>query len=188
MAKWVALWCAEFRERWKITCLTRFVMTSFLLYDIHDWKSLPSLKTMKLPKFHTKPTPRIMLFYFAVAMLLITSGISSSGFILNNSILLLLGFVFWIIWFVLIFTVLLPQTEQFLNQRLRQLKKGALIIFISLFLLGLGEGISVAVLFPRVIQDKYTSTTTARPYRNRQPKICLKERTLTRTPTLCKRC
>jgi hypothetical protein len=95
-----------------------------------------------------------MLFYFAVAMLLITSGISSSGFILNNSILLLLGFVFWIIWFVLIFTVLLPQTEQFLNQRLRQLKKGALIIFISLFLLGLGEGISVAVLFPRVIQDK----------------------------------
>ena len=100
-----------------------------------------------------EPTPRIILFYYAVMTLLITSGISAAGFVLNNSLVLLVGFIFWIIWFILIFVILMPQTEQFLSERFRQLKRGALIIFIFVFVLGLFEGISAAVFFPRLIQD-----------------------------------
>ena len=100
-----------------------------------------------------EPTPRIILFYYAVMTLLITSGISAAGFVLNNSLVLLVGFIFWIIWFILIFVILMPQTEQFLSERFRQLKRGALIIFIFVFVLGLFEGISAVVFFPRLIQD-----------------------------------
>ena len=103
-------------------------------------------------------TPRTLLFYFAVLTQLIASGISSAGFVLNNSALLLIGCVVWIIWFVMIFKVILPQTDIALGKRINQLKQGALIIFISLFILGLGEGVAVAILLPRIIQDPNTSS------------------------------
>jgi hypothetical protein len=112
---------------------------------------------MKLPQFHTESNPRILLFYYAVAILLITSGISSAGFILNNAYVLLAGFVLWIVWFALIFVILLPQTGQFLSQHINLLKRGALIIFITLFMLGLAEGVSAAVLFPRLLRNNTLS-------------------------------
>ena len=96
-------------------------------------------------------TPRTLLFYFAVVIQLIASAISSAGFVLNNSTLLLLGCIVWIIWFVMIFAVILPQTDIALSKRINQLKQGALIIFISLFILGLGEAVAVAILLPRFI-------------------------------------
>ena len=113
---------------------------------------------MKLPKFHMEHTPRIILFYYAVMVLLITSGISSAGFVLNNAPLLLAGFLLWIIWFVVIFAVLLPHTDQILSKRIGQLERGALIIFIVLFILGLVEGVSAAVFFPQVIQNNNISS------------------------------
>ena len=102
--------------------------------------------------------PRILLFYFAVATQLIASAISSAGFVLSNSPLLLTGCVVWIVWFVMIFAVILPRTDISLSKRINQLKRGALIIFISLFVLGLGEAVAVAILLPRVIQNQNTAS------------------------------
>ena len=103
-------------------------------------------------------TPRTLLFYFAVATQLIASAISGSGFVLNNSPLLLLGCVVLIIWFVMIFAVILPQTDNALSKRINQLKQGALIIFISLFVLGLVEAVAVVILVPRLMQNQNISS------------------------------
>ncbi len=102
-------------------------------------------------------SPRALLFYVAVAIQLIASAISGSGFVLNNSPLLLLGCVVWIIWFVTIFAVILPQTDNALGNRINELKHGALIIFISLFVLGLAEAGAVGILVPRITQNQNIS-------------------------------
>ena len=103
-------------------------------------------------------TPRTLLFYFAVVTQLVASAISSSGFVLNSPPLLLIGLLVWIIWFVMIFKVIMPQTDHVLSKRINQLKKGASIIFITLVILGLGEAIGISVLTPRIIRNQYISS------------------------------
>ena len=103
-------------------------------------------------------TPRTLLFYFAVVTQLIASAISSAGFVLSNTPLLLIGCVIWVFWFVMIFAVILPQTDVILRERMNQLKKGVLIIFITLVVLGMGEAIGIVVLAPRIIRNPNTSS------------------------------
>jgi len=103
-------------------------------------------------------TPRTLLFYFAVVTQLVASAISSSGFVLNSPPLLLIGLLVWIIWFVVIFKVIMPQTDHVLSKRINQLKKGASIIFITLVILGLGEAIGISVLTPRIMRNQNISS------------------------------
>jgi hypothetical protein len=102
-------------------------------------------------------TPRTLLFYFAVVTQLIASAISSSGFVLNSPPLLLIGLFVWIIWFVMIFKVIMPQTDHVLSKRINQLKKGAVIIFFTLVILGVGEAVGISVLTPRIMRNQNIS-------------------------------
>ena len=104
------------------------------------------------------PTPRILLFYFAVVILLLSTVIFSLGFILNNSAILITGSIILLIWFITIFISLLPETDVFLSKRLNQLKRGALIIFIFLFVAGLLGAVTIGILIPHVIQNKNISS------------------------------
>jgi hypothetical protein len=93
-----------------------------------------------------------------VVIQLIASAVSSSGFVLSSPPLLIIGFLIWIMWFVMIFAVILPQTDVILSQRINQLKKGALVIFITLVVLGVGEAAGIVILAPRIIRNPSTST------------------------------
>ena len=103
-------------------------------------------------------TPRTLLFYFAVLTLLITSVISGVGFVLNSLPIILTGSVVLILWFVMIFAGILPQTNITLNRRIKLLKQGALIIFISIFILGLMVAMGTVIFVPRLIQNQNIST------------------------------
>ena len=102
-------------------------------------------------------TPRTLLFYFAVMTLLSASAICGAGFVLNDSPLLIIGCAIWIIWFMMIFAVVLPKTDDALSKRMTQLKKGAQIIFVSLFVLGLAEAIAIGTIFPHLMQNQNIS-------------------------------
>lgn len=119
-----------------------------------------SKNIMKIKPIHAylDSTPRTLLFFFAVLVQLIASAISGSGFLLQNGTLMLIGFIVWILWFAMIFAIVMPGTDIRLGKKINQLKKGALIIFTSLLILGTTEAIAVAVLFPRLIQNQNLSS------------------------------
>ena len=102
-------------------------------------------------------TPRTLLFFYAVVILLLSTVIFSFGFILNSPAILIAATVILFIWFVTIFLSLLPQTDVVLSNRMHQLKRGALIIFLSLFVGGLLVAVTVGILIPDVIQNRNTS-------------------------------
>ena len=113
--------------------------------------------TVKRLNSYLHSTPRTLLFYFAVLILLIASGISGVGFALNSPIFLLAGFGIWIIWFVIIFACVLPQTDITLCNKTKLLKRGALIIFVTVFLCGLVESVGTVIFVPRLIKDQNIS-------------------------------
>ena len=102
-------------------------------------------------------TPRTLLFFYAVVILLLSTVIFSFGFILNSPAILIAATVILFIWFVTIFLSLLPQTDVVLSNRMHQLKRGALKIFLSLFVGGLLVAVTVGILIPDVIQNRNTS-------------------------------
>jgi hypothetical protein len=90
------------------------------------------------------PDPRVSLFYFAIPVQLIASAVSGSGFVLHSPILSLTGTFIWLIWIVLMFLVILPQTGHSLNKQLKTLRRSARIIFFTLLIFGLAETLIVA--------------------------------------------
>jgi hypothetical protein len=107
---------------------------------------------------YLQASPRTLLFYFTVVILLLSTVIFSLGFILNNSAILITGSIILLVWFIAIFISVLPQTDTFLSTRLNQLKRGALIIFVFLFVAGLLGAATIVILVPHVIQDKNISS------------------------------
>jgi hypothetical protein len=97
--------------------------------------------------YYLDATPRPMLFYFAVVILLIASALSGVGFVLNSPPYLLSGTAVWIIWLVVMFMVVLPGTDRLLRRHMGGLKRGALIIFSVLFVVGLLEVAAMTFLF-----------------------------------------
>ena len=95
-------------------------------------------------------TPRTLLFYFAVLIFLIATAISGLGYTFNSPAFLITGAVILIIWFVMIFICILPQTDLLLSKRMKLLKRGALIIFVSLFVLGVGDAVTFGIIVPRL--------------------------------------
>jgi hypothetical protein len=96
-------------------------------------------KKKMLTLFHAQPTPRIMLFFVAVLIELAASATSAAGFVLNNSLLLIVGIGAWLCWFAILFVIAMPGADRFLSRQMGRLKHGALVIFAILLLVGLGE-------------------------------------------------
>ena len=101
--------------------------------------------------------PRTLLYFYAVVILLLSTVIFSFGFVLNIPVLLLVATLTLLFWFFMIFVSLFPKTDVVLANWMPQLKRGALIIFVSLFIAGLLVGITVAIIIPHAIQNKNTS-------------------------------
>jgi hypothetical protein len=104
---------------------------------------------------HLESTPQALLFFFAVLIQLIASGVSGAGWVINNTALLIIGFFLWILWFVLIIIVVSSCSNTILNRGIKVLKRGALTIFITLFALGILEAIAVTTTLPNVIKNQH---------------------------------
>jgi len=102
-------------------------------------------------------TPRILLFFYSIVIFLFLIVIFSLGTGLNSPPILITASVVLLIWFVMIFLSLLPQTDILLRNRVNQLKRGALIIFVSLFVIGLLEAVTIGILIPSVLRNRNIS-------------------------------
>ena len=58
-----------------------------------------------------EPTPRFVLFFYSVPLLLLASALSGIGFVLSSALLLISGTIVWIVWFLVLFLIALPQTD-----------------------------------------------------------------------------
>ena len=56
-------------------------------------------------------TPRTLLFFYAVVILLLSTVIFSFGFVLNIPALLITATLILFIWFIVIFVSVLPRTD-----------------------------------------------------------------------------
>ena len=87
--------------------------------------------------FHIHPTPRILLFFVAILIKIVASALGGIGFVWNNSTLMIIGTVVWLIWFAFLFLIAVPKTDQLLQDQMRWLKPAALTISISFLVTGL---------------------------------------------------
>ncbi len=85
---------------------------------------------------HIQTTPRLMLFFIAIVFKLLASALSAVGFVWQNSAFMIIGTVVWFIWFITLFLIVIPQTDQWLKKQMRWLKPAALSIAAILVTLG----------------------------------------------------
>ncbi|HJX36302.1 MAG TPA: hypothetical protein VJ280_05030, partial [Dehalococcoidales bacterium] len=102
-------------------------------------------------------SPRTLLFFYAVLILLLSTVIFSFGFVMNIPALLIVATLALLLWFVVIFISLLPRTDVILQNQMRRLKRGALIIFSALFVIGVLVAVMVGIIIPHAIQNRNTS-------------------------------
>jgi hypothetical protein len=86
-----------------------------------------------------------MLFFIAVLFKLIASALGGIGFVWKSSALMVTGTVVWLIWFVILFIIAMPQADQFLQSQMRWLKPAT--VTISVFFLVAGLILLVALSF-----------------------------------------
>ncbi|MFC1866316.1 hypothetical protein ACFLYB_06360 [Chloroflexota bacterium] len=84
-----------------------------------------------------QPTPRLMLFFIAVVFKLAASALGAIGFVWNSPIMMISGTVIWIIWFLALFFIAMPQTNRLIIEQMRWLKPAALTIAAILITLGI---------------------------------------------------
>lgn len=92
--------------------------------------------------------PRARLYFAAVVIQLLASALSGVGFVLETPGYFLGGAAAWAVWFVLMFLMTRPTTDNFLERHTRLLRRGAGTIFIALFIVGFLEVIGMTVLYP----------------------------------------
>lgn len=83
--------------------------------------------------------PRIGFFFVAVAVLLLASGISGVGFVLNSAVFLIGGAIVWIAWFVLMLMIAAPGLITRLEKYRIFIRRLAISIFMILFVMGTAE-------------------------------------------------
>ncbi|MFA7351930.1 MAG: hypothetical protein WCZ22_00370 [Dehalococcoidales bacterium] len=91
-------------------------------------------------------TPRISLFIIAIIIKLAASAVSGIAYVFNNSMLYILGIMFWLLWFFFLFIIALPQIDNWLQKSSERLKKTARKIVIIVVIIGIVECIGLAVI------------------------------------------
>jgi hypothetical protein len=94
-------------------------------------------------------------------ILLIAAGLGGYGFTINSRPLLLIDTVIWALWFVLLFAIATPLTEKYISHSYKWLRRGALIIFITIIISGIVEVLAFFFIIPGYVQ-KYPDTGLGR--------------------------
>jgi hypothetical protein len=87
----------------------------------------------------TRLTPRLSLFFIAIVVKLLASALSGIGFVIHSPVLLIGGSVVWLVFFVLLFAIAIPATDNRLKRHMRWLKPAAATIFSVLLIVGIIE-------------------------------------------------
>jgi hypothetical protein len=103
----------------------------------------------------TDAPPRALLYYWIIIVQLAASAISGIGYVLQEPMWYLGGAVIWLLWFLLMFQVVKPSPGGFVERHGRTVRRGALVIFITLFTLGVLEVITFAVVYPVFSRQKH---------------------------------
>jgi hypothetical protein len=110
-------------------------------------KSMSSLCNTIFPK---DTSPHIFLFFFALALQLVASAVAGVGFALNANGFRLVGFILWLLWFVVILIIVNPHIDRFLWRYSNGIRHTAFIIFIVLVILGILELVIALIVIPIV--------------------------------------
>ena len=96
--------------------------------------------TNHLKSFFQIPTaPRLLLFFPAILLKLVSAAFSSVAYILHNGPLAITGMAFWILWIASLFLIALPQTDRLLARTTRWLKPLSITLLAVLLMAGLFE-------------------------------------------------
>jgi hypothetical protein len=109
--------------------------------------------TKWLALFPVAIKPRYWLFYLAVVIQLIASALSGIGYSVHGANYWIAGLVFWLLWFLLMFYIIRPQTDISLQCYNEVLKRGAIVIFVILFVVGIAEIIIIGICASWFLDD-----------------------------------
>ncbi len=109
--------------------------------------------TKWLALFPADVKPRYWLFFLAVVIQLIASALSGIGYSVHGANYWIAGMVFWLLWFVLMFFIIKPQTNTPLQRYSGVLKRGAIVIFVVLFVVGIAEAIIIGFFASLFLSD-----------------------------------
>lgn len=110
-------------------------------------------KGNRFPIPHGDIKPRYFLFFLAVVVQLAASALSGIGYSVNGAAFWVAGLVFWLIWFYLMFMIIRPQTDNALQKYYGFLKRGAIVIFVILFVVGIAEAVILGVFAHYFLDD-----------------------------------
>ncbi|MDD5339416.1 MAG: glycosyltransferase 87 family protein [Dehalococcoidales bacterium] len=111
----------------------------------------------KLAFFPVDAKPHYMLFFVAVAVQLIASAVSGIGYSVDNIAFWMVGLVFWLLWFFIMFLIVRPQTDVKLQKWGGVLKRGAILIFIVMFVVGVAETVILTCFTHNILDDGVNS-------------------------------
>lgn len=100
--------------------------------------------------------PHILLFFFAMAIQLVASAIAGVGFALTVRWYWLGGLFLWMLWFAVMFVIAAPHADNLFNRHRVGLRRGAIIIIISLVVLGIVE-LGTAIFISPAFERNYTA-------------------------------
>jgi hypothetical protein len=101
--------------------------------------------------------PRYLLFFLAVVVQLMASALSGVGYSVNAAAFWVAGLVCWLVWFYIMFLIVRPQTDSLFQKHYTFLMRGAITIFVALFIVGVGEAVILGVFAPRLLDDGVNS-------------------------------
>ena len=105
--------------------------------------------------------PRVLLYFWIIVVQLVASAISGIGYVLQSPKWYLGGAFIWIAWFVLMFRMVQPNRNGFLERHREEVRRGAFTIFITLFTLGVLEVVTFAVVYPVFFSKHKTGDVAA---------------------------
>jgi hypothetical protein len=96
-----------------------------------------------LSAFDTEP--HIQLFFYAIIIQLLGLSVSGFGYYISPNPFWLIGSFIYILWFLVMFAILHPQTNRFFRDRHISLTRGMTVIFIVMVVVIIGEIILLAL-------------------------------------------
>jgi hypothetical protein len=89
--------------------------------------------------------PRIQLFFYAIFIQLIGLSVSGFGYYISPNPFWLIGSFIYILWFLIMFATMHPQTERFLLDKKPALKRGTISIIVVMLVIIIGEIVLLAL-------------------------------------------
>jgi hypothetical protein len=89
--------------------------------------------------------PRIQLFFYAIIIQLLGLTISGFGYYISANPFWLIGSFIYIVWFLMMFAILHPQTGNYLKSKNISLKRGTISIIVIMCIVIIGEIVLLAL-------------------------------------------